>query len=324
MYRFLGPKIHAKEKMNDKERLLSTSGWRRLLFKGCQPHGQKRVTVVDRKGDKCSDGYHHHCTSSSKDGLELHSTQMGGGYWPSSTSTSSVGTYMFNGSDDDGSSGEQKKIIMPPRKHQSRRRFKCSKRGTGQHGRQRHVDPYHDCEGSYINCANCGKDNEMERREGEVEEEPKSNLKTRRKRELVGHYQGSDDVSCSSAASTVDHVCLSDEKNVKAITTKVHDAGGAMSRGINHHPIDDIEANPNPQNAFHRNAYSCNDLFTPSSANLQPSVGGITSASSSSNKGTNLDECHCHDVRVVELWIKTLCKRIALGKEKLDMVLGQN
>ncbi len=324
MRRFLGPKLHAKEKMKDKEKLLSTSGWRRLLFKGRQPHGRRKVTAVDRKGDKCSGGYHHHCTSSSKDGLELHSTQMGGGYWPSlpPTLASSVDTYIFNGSDDDDSSGKQKKITMPPRQRQSRRRFKCSKRGTGQDGRQRHVGPYHNCEGSYINCANCVKYNKMERREGEVEEEPKSNLKTRRKRELVGHYQRSDDVSCSSAALTVDHLCLSDEKNAKAMTTKVHDAGGGMSRGINHHPMDDIEANPNPQKAFHRDACSCNDLLKPSSANLQPSLGGITSTSSSSNKGTNLDECH--DVHTLELRIKTLCERIALGKEKLDMVLGQN
>ncbi len=279
MYRFWGHEIDANEEMKDTGgRLLSPSSWRRLLFKERQPHGRRRVS--DRKGDKCSGGgsHHHHCASSSIDGLVLHSTEMGGGYWPSLSPCLA------------SSEEQQIRIVTPSRRRKPRKQFKCSKRGAGDRARQQQVDPYQDCECGDINCVNCVKDNEMERREGG----PKSKqLKTRRK-----------------------------EKNVKAMTTKVHDSWGEGEQVFSHHPFDGIEANPNPQKGFHRNACSCNEIFKLSSVNLQPSVGGIiTSTSPSSNEG-NDNFTECHDIHLLELKIKALGERIALGKEKLDMLLG--
>ncbi len=319
MYRFLGPQMHAEELMRDRERLPPASSRRRLLFgglaKGCQPRARS-ISALHRKEEKCS-GYHHF-TPASKDRLELQSAQMGGCQLSlSPTSTSSVDVYISNGSDDD-SSGEQKKIILP-RRHQSRRRFTWPERGRVQCGRQRHARS-HGCIGS-ISCSECVKD-KMERRKGEGG--PRSKLKSRRKRAVVDH-QGSDGVLCSSSAAlTAAHLSLSGEKDVTAMATKVHETG-PMPRGINH-PMDDTEASNTPQKSCRKNV-SCSDLLKPSSANFQPSVGGLsppfTSAISSSNKkDTDLKECY--ELHTIESRIKALYQRATLGKEKLAMVLGQS
>ncbi len=306
--------MHAEELMKDRERLMSSSGWRRLLSgglaKGCQPRARS-ISDLCRKEE-----YHHFTTTiASKDRSELQSAQMGGDFWlclsPSSTS-SVVGVDIFNGSDDD-SSGEQQKNITLPRRNGPQRRYTWPERDRDQCGRLRHAQSsQHGCKDRSIilSCSECVK------------------YKMERRKKAVADLQGSDAVIlCSSSADlTAAHLSLSGgEKDVTDMATNVHETGHIL-RGITNLSVSDTEASTNTPQKSHQKNVSCNDLVKP--ANFQPSAGDIctlfTSSISSSNKEDAAELEECCVFHNIELRIKALCQRMTLGKEKLAMVLDQS
>ncbi len=338
--------MHAEEQMNDRERLMLASGWQRLLFrgqeKGHRRHHRRYCDTVHRKKDNKDSRYIHRRNSSLDRLLEFQPAQMGGGYWPLSHSSSmkSADIYMLQGGNDGGSTGVQKKSILSIQRHQSMVYSKYPISVTDQRERRRHSQGclnFH-CHCYVCCCGHCHyacycdfvKDPKMERRKGEEWGACRSKLQSRQKRPVMDH-QGSDGVSCccSSEALKVSHISLSDHKDVTVMATNIHEASGPMSRGDIHNTMDgDIGVNNNvPHQKSLRKSVSCSDLCKPPSPNSQPpNVGScsphVTSTISSSNIDADFEECHGTDAHTMESRIRALYERIALGKEKLAMVLG--